>query len=58
MEWFSNLFFGSEGSIPHVIAVYAFVIAIGNYLGKFKVYGISLGVTFVLFVGLLMGHLG
>ncbi len=58
MEWFSNLFFGSEGSIPHVIAVYAFVIAIGNYLGKFKVYGISLGVTFVLFVGLLLGHLG
>lgn len=58
MDWFHNLFFGPATSIAHIIAVYAFVIAVGNYLGKFKVYGISLGVTFVLFIGLLMGHLG
>lgn len=58
MDWFHNLFFGPASSIAHIVAVYAFVIAAGNYLGKFKVYGISLGVTFVLFIGLLMGHLG
>ena len=58
MDWFHNLFFGPATSIAHIIAVYAFVIAVGNYLGKFKVYGISLGVTFVLFIGLLMGHMG
>ncbi|MBR4483227.1 MAG: transporter, partial [Paludibacteraceae bacterium] len=58
MDWFHQLFFGSPSNIAHIIAVYAFVIAIGSFLGKFKVKGISLGVTFVLFVGLFMGHLG
>lgn len=58
MNWFHQLFFGSPTNVAHIIAVYAFVIAIGSWLGKFKVYGISLGVTFVLFVGLFMGHLG
>lgn len=56
MEWLNELFFGN--SIAHIIAVYAFTIAFGTYLGKFKVYGISLGVTFVLFIGLFMGHVG
>lgn len=58
MNWFHQLFFGSPTNVAHIIAIYAFVIAIGSWLGKFKVYGISLGVTFVLFVGLFMGHLG
>ena len=38
--------------------LYSFVIALGVFLGKLKVGGVSLGVTFVLFVGIVMGHLG
>ena len=40
------------------MALYAFVIAAGGLLGKIKFFGISLGVTFVLFVGILAGHFG
>ncbi len=40
------------------MALYAFIIAAGVVLGKFKVGGISLGVTFVLFVGIAVGHFG
>lgn len=40
------------------MALYAFVIAAGVLLGKIKFFGISLGVTFVLFVGILAGHFG
>ncbi|MDE7092898.1 MAG: transporter, partial [Muribaculaceae bacterium] len=40
------------------IILYSFVIAVGLCLGKLKVKGVSLGVTFVLFVGILMGHFG
>lgn len=38
--------------------LYSFVIAVGIYLGKRKLFGISLGVTFVLFVGIVMGSFG
>lgn len=58
MNWLYELFFGEGTSIPHIVVVYTFVIAFGGLLGKIKVKGVSLGVTFVLFVGLLMGHLG
>ena len=58
MNWLYELFFGEAGSVPHIIVVYTFVVALGALLGKIKVKGISLGVTFVLFVGLFMGHLG
>lgn len=58
MNWLYELFFGEGSSVPHIIVVYTFVIAVGELLGKIKVKGISLGVTFVLFVGLLMGHIG
>lgn len=40
------------------MVLYSFVIAAGIYIGKLKVCGVSLGVTFVLFVGILMGHFG
>ena len=40
------------------ILVYAIVIAIGVILGKVKIFGISLGATFVLFCGIFFGHLG
>ena len=51
-----NLFFGT--GIAHTILLLAFVIGIGLYLGRFKFKGISLGSTWILFVGILMGHLG
>lgn len=56
MEWFSNLIHNE--SIAQVILLYSFVIATGILLGKIKVWGISLGVTFVLFVGIAVGHFG
>ena len=44
--------------MAHIVALYAFVISIGVLLGKIKIFGVSLGVTFVLFMGILMGHFG
>ena len=57
MNWLSDLLFNPD-SIAHIVALYAFVIAAGVLLGKIKVFGVSLGVTFVLFVGILVGHFG
>ncbi|HNZ69120.1 MAG: putative transporter [Prolixibacteraceae bacterium] len=56
MEWFRTLLF-SEG-IAHTILLYSLAIWLGVLLGKVKIVGISLGPTFVLFVGLFIGHLG
>ncbi|UKK52493.1 putative transporter [Prevotella sp. E2-28] len=56
MEWFVNLF-SNTTSVAHIALIYAIVIAIGVYLGKIKIFGISLGVTFVLFAGILVGHI-
>lgn len=47
-----------EVSIASTLVLYSFVIAAGIYIGKVKFFGVSLGVTFVLFVGILMGHFG
>lgn len=51
-----DLFFGY--GIAHSIMLLAFVIGAGIFLGRFKVKGISLGSTWILFLGILMGHLG
>ena len=56
MDWLSDLFRG-EG-IAHTILLFAFVIAAGIGLGKIKIFGISLGITFVLFVGIFVSHFG
>lgn len=56
MEWIGELFTGT--SIAHAAFLYALVIAFGVLLGRVKIFGVSLGVTFVLFVGILMGHFG
>ncbi len=56
-QWLKELFMTTD-SVAHIVLLYAIVIAIGVYLGKIKVFGISLGVTFVLFVGILAGHIG
>ena len=57
MDWLENLLFNAD-SIAHIVLLYSFVIAGGVLLGKLKMFGVSLGVTFILFVGILMGHLG
>ena len=57
MNWLQDLL-TNPNSIAHIVALYAFVIAAGALLGKIKFFGISLGVTFVLFVGILAGHFG
>ena len=44
--------------MAHIALLYAVVISLGVYLGKIKIGGISLGVTFVLFAGILAGHIG
>lgn len=56
MDWLNSLLF-SDG-IAHTILIYSFVIFTGLLLGKIKIFGISLGATFVLFMGILVGHFG
>ena len=58
MDWIQNLLFPGNESLASTIVLYSFVIALGVYLGKLKICGVSLGVTFVLFVGIIMGHFG
>ena len=57
MDWIINLFTNTE-SVAHIALLYAVVIAVGILLGKIKIGGISLGVTFVLFAGIVAGHVG
>ena len=57
MDWIIYLFTNTE-SIAHIALLYAVVIAVGILLGKIKIGGISLGVTFVLFAGIVAGHIG
>ena len=56
-QWLKDLFLTTD-SVAHIALLYAIVIAIGVYLGKIKLWGISLGVTFVLFAGIIAGHIG
>ena len=57
MNWLESLLW-DPSSVAHIVCVYAFVISVGVLLGKIKIFGVSLGVTFVLFTGILMGHFG
>lgn len=56
MDWLYSLFMG-EG-IAHTVLILSLVIALGVFLSKFKIRGISLGVTWILFVGIAAGHIG
>ena len=47
MDWLMPLLTDTD-SIGHILLVYSVVIAVGMALGRIKVFGISLGVTFVL----------
>jgi len=56
MHWLNELFFGS--GVAHSVMLFAIVIALGIVLGKVKIFGVSLGITFVLFAGIAAGHFG
>lgn len=58
MDFISDLLMPGNVSIASTLVLYSFVIAAGIYIGKLRIFGVSLGVTFVLFVGILMGHFG
>lgn len=58
MDMFTELLAPGSTSIASTLVLYSFVIAMGIFIGKMKIFGVSLGVTFVLFVGILMGHFG
>ncbi|BDE83209.1 putative transporter [Porphyromonas somerae] len=56
MNWFQELLFGS--GVGHSLMILALTIMLGILLGRVKIAGISLGATFILFVGILFGELG
>ena len=56
MSWIENLLF--TPSVAHSLVLVALVIAIGLYLSRIKIGGISIGVTWILFVGIVFGHFG
>lgn len=57
MDWLKTLLHNPD-SIAHIILLYSVVIALGVRLGKYKIFGISLGVACILFVGIVAGHFG
>lgn len=57
MNWIKTLLFDTE-SIAHLLLLYSFVIAVGILLGKLKFRGVSFGVAFVLFTGIVVAHFG
>lgn len=56
MNWFTQLF--TQESVAQTVIIYGLVIATGTWLGRIKLFGISLGVTWILFMGLLLSYLG
>ena len=56
MNWFTQLF--TEPSVAQAVIIYSLVIASGIFLGKIKILGISFGITWVLFVGLIISSFG
>jgi putative transport protein len=56
MSWLSDLLFNE--TVAHTIFIYCVVIAAGVFLGKIRIFGVSLGIAFVLFMGIALGHFG
>lgn len=56
MSWFQQLI--TEESVAQAVIVYGLVIALGVWIGRLKFFGISLGVTYVLFIGLAFSYFG
>ncbi|MBQ6659115.1 MAG: putative transporter [Prevotella sp.] len=56
MEWINSLFF--TPSAVQTVVIVSLICALGLAMGKIKICGISLGIAFVFFIGILAGHLG
>ncbi len=56
MEWFIKLF--TEHSVAQTVLIYSLAIALGIWLGRLKIFGVALGVTWVLFIGIIFSHFG
>ncbi len=60
MDIIRNLFYGFPdlwgGGVAHSVMILALVITLGLSLGKIKVKGVSLGLAWILFIGLIFGH--
>ena len=56
MNWFTELF--NEQTFMQAMMIFSLICASGLALGNIKIFGVSLGVTFVFFTGILAGHLG
>ena len=56
MSWLSDLLWGQ--GVAHSLLLLSFTIAVGIQLGKIKIFGVSLGITMVLFVGIILSHFG
>lgn len=58
MDWIINLFYADTNGVAHTVLLFCIAIAVGIPLGRIRVFGISLGITLVLFVAILLGQLG
>ena len=56
MNWLTDLLL--QETVAHTVLVYSIIIVIGVFFGRIKIFGVSLGITFVLFAGLAVGHIG
>lgn len=58
MDWFVELLYTNKDGVAHTMLMFCIAIAVGIPLGRIKVFGVSLGITLVLFVGIVLGQLG
>lgn len=56
MNWLINIF--TEQTFLQAVLIFSVICAVGLALGKVKIFGMSLGVTFVFFAGIIAGHFG
>lgn len=56
MNWLQEAFL--TPTMVQAVIIISLVSAVGIFLGRIKIFGISLGITFVFFAGILAGHLG
>lgn len=56
MEWITNLF--AQPGVAHSVLLVALTIAVGLFFSRIKICGVSLGVTWILFTGIVASHFG
>ena len=55
MDWFLTLL-SDKSSFAHALLAYSLIIAAGLWIGRFKVFGVGIGITCVLFLGLIASY--